>query len=40
MLLTPYGLRELLTATVIAAALIVLFVRLDLWWAVTAVSRG
>ncbi len=37
LLLTKYGLRELLTATVMAAALIALFVWLDLWWAVTAV---
>ncbi len=37
MLLTKYGLREWLTATLIAVVLLVLFVRLDLWWAVAVV---
>ena len=37
-LLTKYGLRELLTATVIAAALIALFIWLDLFWAVAVVA--
>ena len=37
LLLTKYGLRELLIASVIAAVLIALFVWLGLWWAVAAV---